>query len=804
MKNILIIEDSKLQQKILVNYLKELNYNILATFSYGQKALDYIENNQEDIDLVLIDIILKGEINGYDVSKAISKNYGIPMIYLTSVKEEKSDYNFNESDVYLFLNKPFTKLELKNNIEMVLSKHRLNKKLENSLNEKQMLLDNIETMVWYLKSPDTFARVNKAYTEFFGLAKKNIEGKKLKDVLGIKDANHCLKTNREVFNKKKQIKNKKYIENKNNVKKILIITKTPWINDKGEVEFVICSAKDITEEEQKNLLIKEKNKKIETLNNKVNNLFGYGNIVFWSIDLKENRLINITGPTEEIYGYNKEQFYDNPALLKQAVVEKDKAKIKEEKISLRKYGDSKKTDVEYRIKAKDNKEKWVRDITMPIFKNGRIVRFDGLIIDITQRKKTEKKLKDTKKSLEMALQGANLGFWDWNIENDEIKYNDIWAKMIGYEKSELKNNLSVWYNLIHPEDKKEVEKELEDHLAGKTEYYKKEHRVKTKDGNYKWINDVGKVLKRDEDGKPLRALGIHQDIHKRKLTEKKVKETKRKLELIFENMENVIFLVDVLDDDTFVYEKANMAHQKLSRLKGKDVSNKSPVQLLGEEHGQRVKTKYRKCIVKKETIEYEEIIEDKGETKIWLTKLSPVIINGKVEKIAGTSFDITERKRRERRIKYISYHDELTDLYNRRYFEVEMDRLNESRQLPITIIIGDLDKLKIINDNYGHKMGDRYLKEVGHLLEKVTRHEDIVARIGGDEFAFLLPETDAKDAECFCNRLNRKFSEYNKECKLPEEISISLGYAVKNNNNQNLSKIFEKADHNMYINKGRL
>ena len=152
-------------------------------------------------------------------------------------------------------------------------------------------------------------------------------------------------------------------------------------------------------------------------------------------------------------------------------------------------------------------------------------------------------------------------------------------------------------------------------------------------------------------------------------------------------------------------------------------------------------------------------------------------------------------------VEFLSFHDKMTGLYNRRYFENELDRLETSRSLPVTIFVADLDELKFINDNYGHKMGDKYIKAAAEILKNSSRDEDITARIGGDEFALILPETGFAAASSIFQRINSNTAAYNKAKQPVEELKISLGFAIKTEKEQKLDEIFKQADEMMYNNK---
>ena len=166
------------------------------------------------------------------------------------------------------------------------------------------------------------------------------------------------------------------------------------------------------------------------------------------------------------------------------------------------------------------------------------------------------------------------------------------------------------------------------------------------------------------------------------------------------------------------------------------------------------------------------------------------------------SRDISERKRAEENLNYLSIHDSLTGLHNRFLFEEELRRFSTGRFDPIGIVMCDLDGLKLVNDNLGHDVGDRLLITAASFLKEQFRSSDIVARIGGDEFAVLLPDCPAEMIKEIFGRLKQAMIyRYIPDTKIP--LMISVGYATRNSKERSVEEMLKEADVNMYSEKIR-
>ncbi|MBA4389774.1 MAG: hypothetical protein C0399_02420 [Syntrophus sp. (in: bacteria)] len=194
--------------------------------------------------------------------------------------------------------------------------------------------------------------------------------------------------------------------------------------------------------------------------------------------------------------------------------------------------------------------------------------------------------------------------------------------------------------------------------------------------------------------------------------------------------------------------------------------------------------------------------KSRREERYTLRTLSPVIEENskKIKCVAVVSKDITDLKKTEEKLKYLSLHDPLTGLYNRAYFEEEIRRLDNSRFELVGLIVCDIDGLKLINDSLGHNKGDELLMAASRVIKESFREGDVVARVGGDEFAILLPNSPRSKVENICQRIKRAVQAHSrKNTLLP--LSIATGFAIRNGPNQSMVELYREADNNMYKEK---
>lgn len=226
--------------------------------------------------------------------------------------------------------------------------------------------------------------------------------------------------------------------------------------------------------------------------------------------------------------------------------------------------------------------------------------------------------------------------------------------------------------------------------------------------------------------------------------------------------------------------------------------------IIVEKYRDSVKSKWANAVENKELIKIEyEIIMKNGQVK-WVYEQGQPIFDerGNLKYFEGIIIDISEQKKREEEINFLTFHDSMTGLYNRRYYSMTIDRIAREESLPISVIVGDINGLKLINDAFGHELGDQLIIDTAKILQKCVRSTDIITRTGGDEFVVFLPSTENNIGEIVVDRILKECNEYNETSKDSNyNISISLGIETMNSISEDLEDVIKLAEDQMYKNK---
>lgn len=193
--------------------------------------------------------------------------------------------------------------------------------------------------------------------------------------------------------------------------------------------------------------------------------------------------------------------------------------------------------------------------------------------------------------------------------------------------------------------------------------------------------------------------------------------------------------------------------------------------------------------------------KDKDGKYRWFEEYAtPIYKNGVLVAIQGVLRTIDEKIELQEKLQYQLYHDILTGIYNRGYFELTFAKYNQELNVPMAIIVCDLDELKYVNDTYGHKMGDILIQETARILNKFTSNNVTVSRIGGDEFVLIVAEKTKKEIEQMINDISIEIDKHN-ESVTNIKIKLSVGYAYTPTSVGQMTELFSQADNNMYMNK---
>lgn len=416
---------------------------------------------------------------------------------------------------------------------------------------------------------------------------------------------------------------------------------------------------------------------------------------------------------------------------------------------------------------------------------GNVTGFQGVTRDITEQRRAEKELTVSEQRYRRLFESAKDGILIIDAETGKIKnVNPYLIDMLGYSEDQFIEK-SIWE--IGPF--KDTAANFDNFLKlQENEYIRYENMpLQTACGNSIAVEFVSNVYLVND--KKVIQCNI-RNITDRKKAEKALTESENLYRTFIDASKDVIYIKDA----ELRYLIVNKAFSEYLNIQSHDVIGKTDFDLMPRYQAEVCRVTDLKVLTDKSVVLTEEGL---GE-KLFETTKFPVVLSDEMIGVGAFIKDITERKLAEDNYYYMSYHDSLTGLFNRRYLEEEMVRQDIETNLPISIIMGDVNGLKLINDSFGHKVGDEILIRTAEIIKMGCRPNDIICRLGGDEFVVILPNTDESESEHIISNFNKILSNEDRNLL---ELSISFGYQTKNSPKENINETLREAENVLYRHK---
>ncbi len=494
--------------------------------------------------------------------------------------------------------------------------------------------------------------------------------------------------------------------------------------------------------------------------------------------------------TEELSRMTLEKWFDQEDIIKVNAAVDD--------IFKKGYG-----EVEAQLILKNGEKMMIRSSGVPLILDGK-KHFAGIGLDITEQKRIQEELLESQSILKAAVENSQAGIAIADAPDGKLRYVNK-AGLLIRDKSEeeiiknidIHNYVDSW-RILHFDgtpystDEVPLARAI---LYGET--CSKEFIIRRDDFEDRYvIANAAPIMDSDDNIKA--GIVVFLDITERKKTEVQLQQ----------NMDDLLETQRIAHLGTW---RVNLVtnqvvwSEELYRMYGFDPTLPPPpykdhMKLFTPESWNKLSTsldKIRTFGIPYE-LELETVTKDGLNGWMWARGEAVKDSDGNIIGLWGAAQDITERKKVERKLLFLSYHDHLTGLHNRRFFEQELIRLDAKQNLPLSIIMCDVNGLKLVNDSFGHDSGDELLKNTAEIIKEVSREDDIIARIGGDEFVVVLPNTTADETVQIANHIK----ELAFETKVANiELSISYGYATKTDDKQSIIEIIANAENHMYRHK---
>lgn len=673
--------------------------------------------------------------------------------------------------------------------------------LEDPYSPMNMFLDSIHDLVFYKDLEGVYRGCNKHFAQLLKLPKEKILGRTDYELYPKEVADFFVTRDRMIQEDLLPRRNEEWVTQEDGTRSYIETMKTPYRGPDGELLGYLGISRDITERKiaEEKLVDNEKWLNIyfsQSLNAKYFMMLDEPQVWDDAVDkealleriFQNMRMTRVNQAMLNQYGMTEEMMLRSTPL---DVFKGNPQKSREIWRELLDQGHAHAITKE--LKA-SGEEIFVDADYMCLYdEEGRIIGAFGTQRDITRETVTEAKMREREKYLRTIIETTQDGFFVVDGDRNIIDVNESYCRMSGYSKEEL---LGMRFSDLDGQwPAKELRMKIMDIIVKGSEIFESRH--VRKDGTLldveisaTWLGDKEHTL-----------VCFCRDITERKQLESYFLIEKEQFKntlhaaadgLISTDREGKIIIMNQIAEELTGVSYEDALNQPLEDV----------LPVVDETTGQRMASPALAAMASGKTLEFSKNhrLLVKGGEPIYI-ECSVAPIKGTQEEITGAVVvfkDVTQRREEMRNIEFLSFHDPLTGLYNRRYMEETFERLREEKSLPLTVMVIDVNGLKLTNDAFGHSKGDSLLKNVARICKEVSRTDDIICRTGGDEFVLILPNTDRAQAKALKDRIVTKAGKTEYDIMF---ISLAIGFSVMTILEQNIQEIYEEADTSMYKNK---
>lgn len=421
-------------------------------------------------------------------------------------------------------------------------------------------------------------------------------------------------------------------------------------------------------------------------------------------------------------------------------------------------------DLEVQLDRADGQRIWVRVVGEADLEDGKAVRLRGAIQDINDAVSQRLALESAHERISVATESADIGVWEWDIEDGAISCTPLLLQLYGLPESHSIVSLELWREMLHPDDRSRAWEQLQASLKGHGNY-DSEFRIIRPDGEVRQIHGRA-AIKRDKAGRALRLVGVNWDVTTVRQLTTQLAEQHELLHVTLQSIDDAVITADTEGRVTWL----NPSAEKLtgwwcSEAVGQPLNIIYQVET--EVGGHALESPVAECLKRGKAVSQiqEAVLVARDERRISIEDTASPIM-GNDQQLLGVVLvfrDVSEQRRLSVEMSHRATHDELTQIFNRSEFESRLQHsLEHVRRMPAhhALMFIDLDQFKLVNDSCGHSIGDQLLRQIADVLTDSLRDGDILARLGGDEFGVILENCGAEEARAIAQDVCRRVDEF--------------------------------------------